>query len=445
MSAFSDLSLDPRLLRSVGHLGFVRPTEIQAEAIPAVMQGKDLMVSSQTGSGKTLAYLLPMMQRMLRSKPLSAQDPRAVILAPTRELAQQIYAQLRLFVANTRLTTAFIVGGENFNDQERILKRQPHIIVATPGRLADHLEHKTFFLQGLEMLILDEADRMLDLGFMPQLNAIHKAATHRLRQTLMFSATLDHVDVQQLALSLLKDPYRVSLGAAIDPHQDIQQRCIYADHLTHKEALLKQLLQQDTMKQLIVFTATRDDTERLAKLVEGQGFAAIGLNGKLTQAQRSSVMQAFAHNKYQVLVTTDVASRGLDLLQVSHVINFDLPKHPEEYVHRIGRTGRAGQQGVAYSFVSPKDWNSLQAIEGFLRRPLEFTQIDGLIAKFNGQMVIEKKPKPVKKATSVKSPKVKTSTQAVLDGDAPMPKKKKIFFEGGDDGALVVKKKQKIN
>ncbi len=445
MSAFSDLSLDPRLLRSVGHLGFVRPTEIQAEAIPAVMQGKDLMVSSQTGSGKTLAYLLPMMQRMLRSKPLSAQDPRAVILAPTRELAQQIYAQLRLFVANTRLTTAFIVGGENFNDQERILKRQPHIIVATPGRLADHLEHKTFFLQGLEMLILDEADRMLDLGFMPQLNAIHKAATHRLRQTLMFSATLDHVDVQQLALSLLKDPYRVSLGAAIDPHQDIQQRCIYADHLTHKEALLKQLLQQDTMKQLIVFTATRDDTDRLAKLVEAQGFAAIGLNGKLTQAQRSSVMQAFAHNKYQVLVTTDVASRGLDLLQVSHVINFDLPKHPEEYVHRIGRTGRAGQQGVAYSFVSPKDWNSLQAIEGFLRRPLEFTQIDGLIAKFNGQMVIEKKPKPVKKATSVKSPKVKTSAQPILDGDAPMPKKKKIFFEGGDDGALVVKKKQKIN
>lgn len=156
-------------------------------------------------------------------------------------------------------------------------------------------------------------------------------------------------------------------------------------------------------------------------------------------------MQAFAHNKYQVLVTTDVASRGLDLLQVSHVINFDLPKHPEEYVHRIGRTGRAGQQGVAYSFVSPKDWNSLQAIEGFLRRPLEFTQIDGLIAKFNGQMAVEKKPKPVKKATSVKSPKVKTSTQAVLDGDAPMPKKKKIFFEGGDDGALVVKKKQKIN
>ena len=212
MAAFQELALDPRLLRSIQHLGFTQPTEIQQEAIPAVMQGKDLIVSSKTGSGKTLAYLLPMMQRLLRSKPLSAQDPRAVILAPTRELAQQIYAQLRLFVANTRLTPAFIVGGENFNDQEKILKRQPHIIVATPGRLADHLEHKSFFLQGLEMLILDEADRMLDLGFMPQLNAIHKQASHRLRQTLMFSATLDHAEVNELALSLLKDPYRVALG-----------------------------------------------------------------------------------------------------------------------------------------------------------------------------------------------------------------------------------------
>lgn len=446
MSAFSDLALDPRLLRSVGHLGFSKPTEIQAEAIPAVMQGKDLMVSSKTGSGKTLAYLLPMMQRMLRSKPLSAQDPRAVILAPTRELAKQIYAQLRLFVANTRLTTAFIVGGENFNDQERVLKRQPQIIVATPGRLADHLAHKTFFLQGLEMLILDEADRMLDLGFMSQLNDIHKAATHRLRQTLMFSATLDHVDVQQLALSLLKDPYRVSLGAAVDPHQDIQQRCIYADHLTHKEALLKHLLKTESINQLIVFTATREDTERLAKLVETEGLAAIGLNGKLTQAQRSSVMQAFAAHKFRVLVTTDVASRGLDLLQVSHVVNFDLPKHPEEYVHRIGRTGRAGQQGVAYSLVSPKDWNSLQGIEGFLRRPLEFTQIEGLVAKFNGQLSTQ----PTKKTTEKKPTKANQSAKkpvkpSVLDGDAPMPKKKKVFFEGGDDGALIVKKKQKIN
>lgn len=446
MSAFDHLGLDPRLLRSVGHLGFVKPTEIQAEAIPAVMQGKDLMVSSQTGSGKTLAYLLPMMQRLLRSKPLSAQDPRAVILAPTRELAQQIYSQLRLFVANTRLTSAFIVGGENFNDQEKWLKRQPDIIVATPGRLADHLEHKTFFLQGLEMVILDEADRMLDLGFMPQLTAIHKAATHRLRQTLMFSATMDHPQVQDLALSLLKSPYRVSLAGGADEHQDITQQCYFADHLTHKEALLEHFLANEPFNQLIIFTATRVDTERLATKLQQAGLAAVGLNGKLTQGQRQQIMQAFASGKYKVLVTTDVASRGLDLLQVSHVINFDLPKHPEEYVHRIGRTGRAGQHGTALSFVSPKDWDAYLTIEAFLRRPLPFSHIEGLEARFKGAETIANAEKVAAAKAKAKVSAAKSKkTAAIRSADAPLPKKKKQFFEGGDDGSMVIKKKSKNN
>lgn len=438
---FRDLRLDPRLIRSIEHLGFTQPTPIQQEAVPAVMVGKDLIVSSKTGSGKTLAYLLPMMQRLLKSRPLSQQDPRAVILAPTRELASQIYAQLRLFVANTRLTSAFIVGGENFNDQEKLLKRKPQIIVATPGRLVDHLEHKSFFLQGLEMLILDEADRMLDLGFMPQLNSIHKAANHRLRQTLMFSATLDHADVNELALSLLKDPYRVAIGAGYDPHKDISQLCYFADNLTHKENLLQHFLKQESIKQLIIFTATREDTDRLALVVQQAGLAAVGLNGKLTQAQRNAVMQSFATNKYQVLVTTDVASRGLDLLQVSHVINFDMPKHPEEYVHRIGRTGRAGQQGQAYSLVGPKDWDSFIRIEQFLRRPLEMAEVEGLKAKFNGvkvvsEVVLKKQPKA----------KLKPKPKNVGGENSEMPvalKKTPNFFQGGDDGSAPIKKKKK--
>ncbi len=438
---FQDLKLDPRLIRSIQHLGFTEPTPIQQDAIPAVMVGKDLIVSSKTGSGKTLAYLLPMMQRLLKSRPLSQKDARAVILAPTRELASQIYAQLRLFVANTRLTSAFIVGGENFNDQEKILKRQPDIIVATPGRLADHLEHKSFFIQGLEMLILDEADRMLDLGFMPQLNAIHKAASHRLRQTLMFSATLDHAEVNELALSLLNDPYRVALGAGYDPHKDISQHCYFSDSLTHKEALLRYFLKQESIKQLIIFTATREDTDRLAQLVQQTGLAAVGLNGKLTQAQRNSVMQAFATHKYQVLVTTDVASRGLDLLQVSHVINFDMPKHPEEYVHRIGRTGRAGQQGKAFSLVGPKDWDSFVQIEQFLRRPLEMATIDTLPSRFKGVQAVTavSKKKADTAAAKAKKPQrtvKKTETTAAV-------KKTPKFFQGGDDGSAPLKKKQK--
>lgn len=434
---FNDLSLDPRLMRSVQHLGFVKPTEIQQEAIPAVMVGRDLIVSSQTGSGKTLAYLLPMMQRLLKSRPLSKRDARALILAPTRELAKQVYAQLRLFVANTPVTSALIVGGENFNDQEKLLKREPDIIVATPGRFVDHLEHKSIFINGLEMLILDEADRMLDLGFMPQLTQINKAADHRLRQTLLFSATLDHAEVDELALALLKNPYRVAVGASHQQHQDIRQQFYLADHLTHKEALLQHFLAQPELKQLIIFTATREDAERLALLCEQQGKTAVGLSGKLSQTSRNSVMQAFASGKYQVLVTTDLASRGLDLLQVSHVINFDLPKHAEEYVHRIGRTGRAGAKGDAISLVGPKDIPALQRIEAFLRQPTVYSVVEGLEASFDGKLKPQRpvaKVKPVKKpvhakANAVRKPKAKPDA-------AP-------FFQGGDDGSAPIRRKQK--
>ena len=435
---FNDLALDPRLLRSVQHLGFVKPTDIQAEAIPAVMVGRDLIVSSQTGSGKTLAYLLPMMQRLLKSRPLSKRDARALILAPTRELAKQVYAQLRLFVANTPLTSALIVGGENFNDQEKLLKREPDIIVATPGRFVDHLEHKSVFINGLEVLILDEADRMLDLGFMPQLTVINKAADHRLRQTLMFSATLDHAEVDELALALLKNPYRVAVGASYLQHQDINQQFYLADHLSHKEALLSHFLQQDDIKQLIIFTATREDAERLATLCQALGKTAVGLSGKLSQTSRNSVMQSFASGKYQVLVTTDLASRGLDLLQVSHVINFDLPKHAEEYVHRIGRTGRAGAKGTAISLVGPKDVPALQRIEAFLRQAVSYSVVPGLEARFDGKPAVEAKPKS--KQPQKHQNKAKTKPVAGVKAKAVT---KPQFFQGGDDGLAPIKRKQK--
>lgn len=435
---FNDLALDPRLLRSVQHLGFVKPTDIQAEAIPAVMVGRDLIVSSQTGSGKTLAYLLPMMQRLLKSRPLSKRDARALILAPTRELAKQVYAQLRLFVANTPLTSALIVGGENFNDQEKLLKREPDIIVATPGRFVDHLEHKSVFINGLEVLILDEADRMLDLGFMPQLTVINKAADHRLRQTLMFSATLDHAEVDELALALLKNPYRVAIGASYQQHQDINQQFYLADHLSHKEALLSHFLQQDDINQLIIFTATREDAERLALLCQTLGKTSVGLSGKLSQSSRNNVMQSFASGKYQVLVTTDLASRGLDLLQVSHVINFDLPKHAEEYVHRIGRTGRAGAKGTAISLVGPKDVPALQRIEAFLRQAVSYTVVPGLEARFDGKPAVTAKPKAKKPQSSQSKAKAKPAGSVKAKAVA-----KPQFFQGGDDGSAPVKRKQK--
>ncbi|WP_333609302.1 DEAD/DEAH box helicase [Arsukibacterium sp.] len=440
---FNDLALDPRLMRSVQHLGFAKPTEIQQEAIPAVLVGRDLIVSSKTGSGKTLAYLLPMMQRLLKSRPLAKRDARALILAPTRELAKQVYAQLRLFVANTPLNAMLIVGGENFNDQEKILKRQPDIIVATPGRFLDHLEHKSVFINGLEMLILDEADRMLDLGFMPQLTAINKAADHRLRQTLLFSATLDHAEVDELALALLKNPFRVAVGTGYQAHQDIAQGFVLADNLSHKEALLHYVLKQEQINQLIIFTATRDDAERLAEVCIAQGYSAVGLSGRLNQAQRNAVMQQFAAGKHQVLVTTDLASRGLDLLQVSHVINFDLPKHPEEYVHRIGRTGRAGAQGTAWSFVGPKDWDSLQKIEAFLRHSISFSEFDGLVARFTGVApVAEAKPGKGKANTGAAATAKSKSATGRKKAAGPSKNSAPQFFEGGDDGSAVVRRKK---
>ncbi|MFQ6371799.1 DEAD/DEAH box helicase [Shewanella sp. YIC-542] len=432
---FSDFSLDKRLLQSLNHLGITQPTEIQASAIPVALAGRDLMASSKTGSGKTLAFLLPALQRLMSTRALSKQDPRVLILLPTRELANQVYSQLRLLVANTQYKAVSILGGENFNDQAKALARNPHFIVATPGRIADHLLQRHLYLNGLELLILDEADRMLDLGFAAQLRIIHRAADHRRRQTLMFSATLDHEHIHELAAELLNKPEHVAIGSSHELHQDICQRVYLCDHLDHKEALLQALLQQETHKQVIIFTATRDDTERLATKLTQQGYSALALSGDLKQSARNQIMDQFSRGQQQILVTTDVASRGLDLLNVSLVINFDMPKFAEEYVHRIGRTGRAGAKGDAISLVGPKDWEAYLRIEAFLGQSLPRTVVEGLAPKFTGLRPpkIWSQPKPrAKAATQVKKASKKPGKApsrdkrfltAVDAGDAPIRRK----------------------
>ncbi|ATG74301.1 DEAD/DEAH box helicase [Zobellella denitrificans] len=381
---FNDFGLDSRLIRALGHLGFDTPTEIQQKAIPVVLAGHDLMASSQTGSGKTLAFLLPALHRLLKTRALSKRDPRALILAPTRELAKQVFGQLRSLTSGSGLDIALLLGGENFNDQLKALRKSPDVIVATPGRLANHLDSRSLMLNGLELLILDEADRMLDLGFAPQLEQIHQAADHRRRQTLMFSATLDHAEADDMAARLLKTPKRVAVGAANAEHQDIAQRFLLCDHLDHKQAQLMHLLGHEDYQQAIIFTATRADTERLAALLQEQGQTAAALHGDMSQAERNRIMDAFARGQQRLLITTDLASRGLDLLQVSLVVNFDLPKQAEEYVHRIGRTGRAGASGAAVSLVGPKDWDAFKRIERFLQQDIAFAAIEGLEGKFKG-------------------------------------------------------------
>ncbi len=434
---FTDFSLDQRLLQSLNHMGIATPTAIQEQALPIALAGKDLMASSKTGSGKTLAFLLPALQRIISTRALTKRDPRVLILLPTRELAHQVYSQLRLLVANTQYKAISVLGGENFNDQAKALAKEPHFIVATPGRIADHLEQKNLFLNGLELLILDEADRMLDLGFAPELKAINAAADHKRRQTLMFSATLDHNEINEIAAALLKNPSHVAIGAAHSEHQDIQQQIYLCDHLDHKEALLCHLLKMQEHKQVIVFTATRADTERLATKLSAQGFATAALSGELKQAARNQIMDQFARGQQQILVTTDVASRGLDLLNVSLVINFDMPKFAEEYVHRIGRTGRAGAKGDAISLVGPKDWENFKKVQLFLRKTFEISSIKGLEAKFSGLKDKPKSapPKRGSKANSAAKTKAKPNTAKAL------PSRDKRFITGVDVGDAPMRKK----
>ncbi|MEL7292427.1 MAG: DEAD/DEAH box helicase [Pseudomonadota bacterium] len=441
---FKDLGLDNRLLKNLKHYDFKQATEIQQRAIPVAIAGKDLLASSKTGSGKTLAFVLPMLHKSLKNKAFSAKDPRGLILAPTRELAKQVYGELRSMLGGLSYDATLVVGGENFNDQVKALRRYPKFIVATPGRLADHLEHRSLFLDGLETLVLDEADRMLDLGFAPELRRIHKAAKHRRRQTLMFSATLDHTDVNEIASEMLDAPKRIAIGAGSEEHKDITQKFYLCDHLDHKEAILDRVLSDAEYKQVIIFTATRADTERLTEKLNEKKLKAIALSGGLTQTQRNTIMSQFERAVFKILVTTDIASRGLDIANVTHVINFDMPKHSEEYVHRVGRTGRAGNKGDAISLVGPKDWDSFKRVETFLQQDLAFSELEGLKGKFKGIKPRKpdlrgkgkalKKAKPqAKKATKKPIKRDKSFHQNVAVGDSVFIPKKKVAPKTDDE------------
>ncbi|UTT86350.1 DEAD/DEAH box helicase [Vibrio pelagius] len=441
---FKDLGLDNRLLKNLKHYDFKKATEIQQKAIPVAIAGKDLLASSKTGSGKTLAFVLPMIHKALKTKAFSARDPRGVILAPTRELAKQVYGELRSMLGGLSYDAALILGGENFNDQVKALRKYPRFIVATPGRLADHLEHRSLFLDGVETLILDEADRMLDLGFAPELRRIANAAKHRRRQTLMFSATLDHAEVNGIANEMLDAPKRIAIGVSNEEHLDITQKFYLCDHLDHKEAILDRVLEEAEYRQVMIFTATRADTDRLTEKLNEKKLKAVALSGNLNQTQRNAIMSQFERAVYKILVTTDVASRGIDIPNVSHVINFDMPKHTEEYVHRVGRTGRAGNKGDAISLVGPKDWDSFKRVELYLQQDLTFSVLEGLKGKFKGikpRKPAFKKGGPAKKANKPqvkKTPKKpvkrdKSFHQNVAVGDSVFIPKKKVAPKVDDE------------
>ena len=433
---FSELPLDHRLIKSLSIQELETTTEIQANAIPAALLGKDILASSKTGSGKTLAYLIPAMQRIYREKALSKQDPRVLIVTPTRELAKQVFIELKKLLPAQSGKPALLIGGENFNDQVKLLKRYPDFVVGTPGRIADHIEDKSLYLEGLELLILDEADRILDLGFSTQLDIINESANHRKRQTMLFSATFDNADLAVISDRILSAPHKITMDNQHIGHDDIEQTFYYADNLEHKESLIAHFLRQlDNKQQCIIFTATRADTERFAQELKDYGFEGAAIHGEMPQNQRNQIIQDFSARQFQILVTTDLASRGLDIPNVRLVINMDLPIKATEYVHRIGRTGRAGVQGNAISLVSKKDWKSFLLLKQFLAEPPKFEVVEALPAEFKG---FSKPGFKKRKATPKKTAGNTKETQ-----NKPVKKTRFDALAGSEVGHLPMKKKRK--
>ncbi len=370
MNSFSDYPFDERIRRAITELGFSHPTPIQSQTIEPVAAGRDLIGIAQTGTGKTAAFVLPSLQRYLQRDPDEPyQGPRVVILSPTRELAAQVDEHINSLAKYADLRVALILGGVPYRRQERALAEDPEIIVATPGRLIDHLQKKNTHLKAVDVFILDEADRMLDMGFMPAINDIIRYLGNGPRQTLMFSATFP-APIERLAGRLLKDPVKVDVTPPIRTPEKIQQGAFYVEKV-RKPRLLRELLALPNMTSVMVFCGMKVEADFIYEVVSGDGFKVGVLHSDRDQKERTRALESFRNGDYAILIATDIAARGLDIKDVTHVINYDLPSNFEDYVHRVGRTARAEADGEALSFVTPGDLLTFQKIEASLGRQIE--------------------------------------------------------------------------
>lgn len=359
---FKSLNIDPAILRALELEAYHKPTDIQRAAIPAVLAGRDVLGSAQTGTGKTAAFAVPTLQR-LNDKPAKTKGIRSLILTPTRELALQIYESFQLYGRFLNLKSAVIFGGVSQRPQETILRRGVDILVATPGRLLDLIQQQLVDISQIEILTLDEADRMLDMGFIHDVKRVLKYAPQK-KQTLFFSATMPP-EVAKLASSLLHDPLRVAIKPEETTVEAIDQSIYFVDQ-ANKRKLLKDLLDDSSIESALVFTRTKHGADRVVKDLVRSGITAAAIHGNKSQNARVRALEGFKSNETRILVATDIAARGIDIDQLTHVFNFDLPNIPESYVHRIGRTGRAGRNGVALSFCSGEEKKLLRDIEKFI-------------------------------------------------------------------------------
>ncbi|RJG01511.1 DEAD/DEAH box helicase [Noviherbaspirillum sedimenti] len=400
---FEALGLHASVLKALTDAGYTEPTAVQQQAVPAAIAGRDLLVSSQTGSGKTAAFMLPSLHKFASDEAaveggktanqerqaarargdrprFQPAQPKMLVLTPTRELALQVTTATDKYGIHMRRVKAVsILGGMPYPKQMQLLSRNPEILVATPGRLIDHMDSGKIDFSQLEILVLDEADRMLDMGFIEDIEKI-VAATPAGRQTMLFSATLDGV-VGSMARRITRDPQVIQIASAGNKHENIQQRVHFVDDLSHKNRMLDHLLTDTTMDQAVVFTATKRDADTLADRLNIAGFSAAALHGDMHQGARNRTLNAMRNGQVRVLVATDVAARGIDVPAITHVFNYDLPKFPEDYVHRIGRTGRAGRNGVAISLVNHAEGMNVKRIERFTKQIIPVDVIEGFEPK----------------------------------------------------------------
>jgi ATP-dependent RNA helicase RhlE len=366
--SFESLGLSAELLRAVSEQGYTEPTPIQKQAIPVILQGGDIMAGAQTGTGKTAGFTLPLLQRLSDQAVNSrSRAVRALVLAPTRELAAQVYESIETYGRHLPHRAAVVFGGVKINPQIEKLRRGVEILIATPGRLLDHVQRGTVDLSGVEILVLDEADRMLDMGFIHDIRRILKCLPHRKdRQSLLFSATFSR-DIKQLANQLLSHPKLVEV-ARRNSTVDLIDQVVHPVDKRRKRELLSHMIGSQYWRQVLVFTRTKHGANRLTRQLEQDGLSATAIHGNKSQAARTRALADFKKGAVRVLVATDIAARGLDIDQLPHVVNFDLPNVPEDYIHRIGRTGRAGKEGTAVSLVSPDEHKLLRDIERLLKR-----------------------------------------------------------------------------
>jgi superfamily II DNA/RNA helicase len=377
--SFASLNLNPAIVQALTVSGYTEPTPVQAKAIPEAIAGHDLMCSAPTGTGKTAAFVLPALQRLAQpAKP--GRGPRVLVLTPTRELALQVTTAVEKYSKfMNRVRTGTVLGGMPYPRQRKLLESPLDILVATPGRLIDFIDQGKVDFSRLELLVLDEADRMLDMGFIKPVERI-AGATPAGRQTMLFSATLDG-GIATLAKRLLRQPKLIECQATQASYDNIEQRLHYVDDGSHKHRLLDHLLRDVDLTQAIVFTATKRGADRLAEALSDKGHATAALHGNMNQSQRNRTLAKMRSGNVRVLVATDVAARGIDVLGITHVINYDLPRVAEDYVHRIGRTGRAGATGIAISFAAPDEGQQLKQIERYTGHEIERHIVEGMEPK----------------------------------------------------------------